>query len=113
MNWFRTKTKVTLDSLFDDYAAVLARGPRRGGTVHSVDELPADKGLMKAVLLGKAFELGAQSNEILEAGFISLANFQVDDSEPAERHLQIAAEMSALALEWKSRVRFKSEETHA
>ncbi|MFM5954976.1 MAG: hypothetical protein ACKOPE_11850 [Novosphingobium sp.] len=114
MSWFSRKAEVpTVDSLYDAFAAVLDAGPKHGGTIHHIDELPGDKALMKAVLLAKAYEYGPQADEILSAGFVMLAQFQADTREPAERHLEIASEMQNLLEEWRERVKYPAGDENA
>ena len=114
MSWFRSEPKpATVDDLYNAYAAVLEAGPKLGGTVHSLDELPAEKDLIKAVLLAKAYEFGPQADETLKAGYVILANFQAEAAEPAEKHFEIAGEMTTLAEEWVRRVVYGKDDINA
>ena len=110
---FGRPKQVTCGDLIDRYAVVLERGPRGHGTLHPVSDLPAEKPLMKAALIAQAYQLGAGSLDTLKAAFVSLANFQADTSEPANKHSEIAAEMTVLAKEWAARTKSLSESSDA
>ena len=108
MSFFaRAPARPTVEGIFDSYAKVLEKGPRGSATVFALDELPADKSLVKAVLLQKAFEIGVVANEVCRAGFAQLAAFRAQPDGRPETHVEIAAEMTLLIAEWDSRVRFE------
>jgi hypothetical protein len=110
---FGRSKQVTCNELIDRYANVLERGPKGSGTLHSIADLPAEKPLMKAALIARAYELGPGSIETLQAAFLSLAHFQVDTAEPPRKHFEIAAEMTVLAMEWAARTKSLSEPSDA
>jgi hypothetical protein len=110
MSWFASKSpQTTLDSIFDRFIAILDKGTPRSATIYDIGDLPADKELMKAILLSKAYMLGPAADEILKAGFVFLASFQSDCRETPEKHMQIAGEMMLLQIEWHRRVVYQSE----
>jgi hypothetical protein len=110
---FGRPKQVTCNELIDRYANILERGPKGSGTLHPIADLPAEKPLMKAALISRAYELGTGSLETLQAAFVSLANFQSEIAEPMNKHCDIAAEMTVLAMEWASRTKSLSEPSDA
>jgi hypothetical protein len=108
----RKSEQVTSINLVDRYARVLERGPK-AGTLHPLIDLPAEKPLMKAALVARAYELGPESGPVLGAAFVALANFQTDTREPASKHFEVAAEMTVLAMEWDARTKNLTERADA
>ena len=101
----KKRVKINCEELVAEYCDVLERGPTASMTVHSLDELPADKPLMKTALVQEAYRLGPDSLPIVEAAFVQLASFQEKTQETPRKHIEIAAEMTVLRLEWAARTR--------
>ncbi|QLC24380.1 hypothetical protein HFP57_04615 [Parasphingopyxis algicola] len=113
MSLFKREPKtVEIDGLYGQYANVLERGPKAGGTIFHINELPASKRLLKAVLLQRAYEEGEVSENAMGVGFVHLGAFQEETNELTGQK-NVSAEMEALLIEWKERVRFPVSETNA